>query len=124
MIERAGTKTVLVVDDDPLVRETAAALLQDLGYRVLVAVGGVEALQLLDRDRTIDLLFADIRMPDMDGITLADFATALRPNLAVLFATGFAELAAPVIGSFEILQKPYHPVQLGSAIDDALARAA
>jgi CheY-like chemotaxis protein len=101
-------------------------LLLLLGYEVVIASGGEEALDLLSRDRSIDVLFTDIRMPGMDGFTLADFATILRPDLAVLFATGFAdELAgAHRIPGIKILQKPFGHMQLRPAIDEVLTRAA
>jgi CheY-like chemotaxis protein len=120
MIERP--KTVLVVEDDRDVREVALAVLDDAGYRVLEAVNGDEALRLLmaHPDLRIDVLFTDVVMPGrLDGIDLASAACAIRPDLRVLYATGFAnlvradrdtELQGPV------LHKPYRPGELRGAI--------
>jgi CheY-like chemotaxis protein len=126
MADVAHTPKVLLVDDDPFVRDTAGELLRALGYEVVSAANGDEALDLLSWDRSIDVLFTDVRMPGMDGFTLADFATVLRPELAVLFATAFADTlaGARTMPGVTILQKPYRLAQLGPAIGSALARAA
>ncbi|GIL39159.1 response regulator [Roseiterribacter gracilis] len=126
MVELAHTPKILFVEDDTVVRDVVGELLVLLGYEVVIASSGEEALDCLSRDRSINVLFTDIRMPGMDGFTLADFATILRPDLAVLFATGFAEELAGahrMLGT-KVLQKPYRQTQLRPAIDEALARAA
>lgn len=117
---------VLFVEDDLIVRDVVQELLVMNGYQVVVAANGEEALDLLSRDRSIDVLFTDIRMPGMDGFTLADFATILRPDLAVLYATGFAEELADArrMPGITVLQKPYRHHQLQPAINEVLARAA
>lgn len=126
MVELAHTPKVLLVDDDSFVRDAAGELLRALGYEVVSAASGEDALELLSRDRSIDVLFTDVRMPGMDGFTLADFATVLRPELAVLFATAFADAlaGASTMPGVTILQKPYRLAQLGCAIGGVLARAA
>ncbi|MDB5366630.1 MAG: sensor hybrid histidine kinase [Rhodospirillales bacterium] len=126
MGQLAHTPKVLLVDDDPFVRDTAGELLRALGYDVVSAASGDEALDLLSWDRSIDVLFTDVRMPGMDGFTLADFATVLRPELAVLFATAFADAlaGARTMPGVTILQKPYRLAQLGPAIGGVLTRAA
>jgi CheY-like chemotaxis protein len=115
-------KTVLVVEDDRDVREIALVVLEAAGYCVLEAASGDEAYRLLlsRTDLHIDVLFTDVVMPGrLDGIDLAIAARALRPELRVLYATGFAnlvranrdnELRGPV------LRKPYRPRELRRAI--------
>jgi CheY-like chemotaxis protein len=115
-------KTVLVVEDDPDVREIAVAVLETEGYRVLEAANGDKALRLLAGapEVHVDLLFTDVVMPGrLDGIDLANEVRRLRPRLLVLYATGFAnlvrdhdysELRGPV------LRKPYRPVELRRAV--------
>src|SRR5436853_2719856 len=88
-------KTILVVEDDPEVREVARAGIEGAGYRVLEAATGDDAHRLLlaHPDLRVDVLFTDIVMPGrLDGVDLAIQARALRPDLQVLFSTGFANL--------------------------------
>lgn len=120
MIEPA--KTVLVVEDDRDVREIAVAVLEAEGYRVLESASGDEALRLLmaHPDVRIDVLFTDVVMPGrLDGIDLANAARMLRPDLRVLYATGFANLVREnrdVELRGPVLRKPYRPGELRSAI--------
>jgi signal transduction histidine kinase/CheY-like chemotaxis protein len=105
-------KTVLVVEDDPDVREVTVAAVADLGYGVREAANAQEALALLNTDTPVDLLFSDIVMPgDLSGIELAVQARRLRPTLKVLLTSGKAG-AIPAAGtitenSFDVLEKPY-----------------
>src|SRR5260370_19482804 len=113
MIEPANT--ILVVEDDRDVRELAIAVLETAGYRVLEAASGDEAHRLLlaHPDLRIDLLFTDIVMPGgLDGIDLANAACALRPELKVLYATGFANLVREHHQEQlhrSVLAQPYRP---------------
>ncbi|MDR6992728.1 PAS domain-containing protein [Luteimonas sp. 3794] len=79
---------VLVVDDEPAVRQFSTDALTELGYRVLAADGAANALQLLDAHPDIVLLFTDVVMPEVNGRQLADAALQRRPDLKVLFASG------------------------------------
>src|SRR5207302_4361670 len=86
--------TILVVEDDPDVREMIVGILSDLGHRTLVATNGPEALAFLNRDHSVDLLFTDIVMPaGMSGTELARQASRLRPDLKVLLSSGYAREA-------------------------------
>jgi PAS domain S-box-containing protein len=108
-------ETVLVVEDSPSVRETAASLIQSLGYRVLTADRAQSALDLLDAGTPVDLLFTDIIMPGgVSGVDLARIARDRRPGLKVLFTTGFAEdvLGPGASGDGPMLVKPYQRHQL------------
>jgi CheY-like chemotaxis protein len=86
-------QTVLVVENEPRVRHLTIAGLRELGYTVLEAEDGEAALKLLDAYAEIALLFTDVVMPKMDGRKLATEALRRRPNLKVLFTTGFTKNA-------------------------------
>jgi CheY-like chemotaxis protein len=106
-----GSETVLLVDDDDVVRATVAAMLEDLGYNVRSAAGGARALEMLQADPDILLLFTDVVMPGMGGRELAERALSLRPRLRVLFTSGYTENAIVHNGRLdqgvELLSKPY-----------------
>ncbi len=103
--------TILVAEDDDRVREVTVEMLREAGFRVLSASDGAAALQTIEREAGIDLLFSDIVMPGgLDGIALARAARRIRPGLPVLLATGFAGLATDgeeTAHGFEIVAKPY-----------------
>jgi PAS domain S-box-containing protein len=123
----AGGATILVVEDDPDVREMVVGILSDLGYRTLVASNGPEALAILDRDRSVDLLFTDIVMPaGMSGTELARRASRLRPDLKVLLSSGYAREANPSHSArteFPFIAKPYRPMALGKKLEEVLSGA-
>jgi CheY-like chemotaxis protein len=102
-------KTILVVDDDPDVRDYAISVLEELGYRVLAASDGEGALSVLQRDGRVDLLFTDVVMPGLNGFEVAQRAVATSPNIKVLFASGYATDLTPAA---HFLRKPYRPQQL------------
>jgi len=112
--------TILVVDDDPDVREYAISVLEDLGYRVLSAPDGEAALHVLERDGRVDLLFTDIVMPGLSGFEVARRAVEVVPKLKILFASGYATDLTP---AGRLLKKPYRPQQLGSEIASLLPSA-
>ena len=88
------SSTILVVDDDRVVREGAAEGLRRAGYRVLEASSGKDALALLEKEGAIDLLLTDIQMQRMDGGELAEAAQSKQPDLRVLFMSGYTSGAA------------------------------
>jgi len=104
-------RCVLVADDDELVRFTHAELLEDVGCTVVQAVDGAEALALLGYN-SVDLLLTDIRMPGLDGWTLAERARELQPGLPVLYATGALDAAGPVVPGGIVLDKPFRRAEL------------
>jgi CheY-like chemotaxis protein len=114
---------ILVVDDDPEVRPLAATILRNAGFAVLEADGGDQALGLLDRHRDVALIVTDIVMPGIDGFVLADRAKALRPDLRVVYTTGYSEAlgASRAAAHGAVLPKPYHPRQLEAVVRAALA---
>lgn len=98
---------VLVVDDDPLVASLTASMLDELGHSVIELHSGREALELLRTDEPIDLMMTDYLMPAMTGMELAAAARELRPHLAILLATGFAELTDSAPVDMPRITKPY-----------------
>jgi PAS domain S-box-containing protein len=110
---RTLRRRVLVVDDNPAVRDVTVAMLQNLGCQVFQADGGTAALQMLADHADVDVLVADFAMPGMNGADLALAARALRPALAVLLVTGFVDLSA--LGDVDpdwLLPKPFTESQL------------
>jgi len=110
------------------VRDVARASLEAAGYRVLEAASGDDAYRLLiaHPDLEVDVLFTDVVMPGrLDGIDLAEAARRLRPKLAVLFATGFANLVRnnrDIDLRGPVLRKPYRPAELCRAMLAVLER--
>ena len=117
--KRLEETTILVVDDDPDVRDYAISVLKDLGYRVLEAADGEAALSLLEREGEVDLLFTDVAMPGLNGFEVARRAVAVAPDLKVLFASGYATDHTP---AGRLLKKPYRPHQLGTEVAALLPR--
>jgi PAS domain S-box-containing protein len=107
--------SILTVDDDALVLLNTAAMLEDLGHVVHQASSGAEALGVL-ADHDVDVLLTDFAMPQMNGVELADAARAQRPSLAVLLATGFAELGDTAAAHLPRLAKPFTQAELARAI--------
>jgi two-component system cell cycle sensor histidine kinase/response regulator CckA len=123
-----GTETILMIEDHDALREIAQKTLEGYGYTVLTASNGQEAVQLFRTNgERIDLVVSDVVMPKMSGPAAAAEMRALRPNLRVLFTTGYsAELQlisdANRIG-MPILQKPYSPKALAARVREALNQA-
>ena len=97
---------VLVVEDDPFVREMAVTGLEDAGLEAIEAASGEDALRLLQAGITVDALLTDIRLPGADGWAVARAYRERFPDLRVLYVTGYAEQMQPVPGGI-ILSKPY-----------------
>jgi PAS domain S-box-containing protein len=120
-----GNEIILVVDDNKELRDVALRQLQDFGYRTIPASDGAQALEIIQGGAPIDLLFTDVVMPGrLDGRTLADAARHLRPNLKVLFVSGFTAAAASAATGdefgFNLLSKPYRKDELGRRIRAAI----
>lgn len=95
---------VLVVDDEVLVRMNAVDMFEDLGFEVLEAGSGPEALAKLEERPDISLLFSDCRMPGMTGPELAEIAARLRPSLRIVLVSGYIGIG---LGGWTYLAKPY-----------------
>lgn len=121
-----GSETILLVEDDDLVRQFAVRQLRDVGYKVLDAPHGPAALAIMrNHDEPIDLLFTDVIMPEgMSGRVLADEACKLQPDLKVVFSSGYTETAILHHGRLDanvaLLNKPYRRAELVACIRDAL----
>jgi predicted ATPase/signal transduction histidine kinase/CheY-like chemotaxis protein len=120
-----GSATVLLVDDDEQVRSAARRILQRDGYRLLEASGPGEALLICEQHSgPIDLLLSDVVMPRMSGPELAERIVAVRPDIRLLFMSGYTELPFPrqTLGSnpVELLQKPFTPQTLAESVGNAL----
>jgi CheY-like chemotaxis protein len=116
--------SILLVDDDGAVRDVTAAMLREIGYRVEEANSGEAALDLIGRER-FDLAVIDYAMPGMSGAELAGTVRDERPNLPVLFVTGFAERGAlSGISDRQIVSKPFLTGELAEKVQLALAAPA
>ncbi|MFD1788708.1 ATP-binding protein [Sphingomonas floccifaciens] len=120
-----GVTTVLVVDDEQMVRMIVVDALTDLGYSVLEAADGAAGLRLLETTPHVDLLITDVGLPGgLNGRQVADAARAQRPDLKVMFITGYAENAALNHGhvepGMEILTKPFSVDDLAGRVDRML----
>jgi len=125
-----GTETILVVDDEAALVQSAEAILASLGYATLAAANGPQALAVLDAHPEVDLLFSDVIMPGgMDGYRLAIAARSRRPDLRILLTTGFTrrrETLANGDGRLiarlteTLLGKPYNAAELAFAVRRAL----
>ena len=117
---------VLVVDDEPTVRMLVCEVLSDLGYAALEAEDGPEGLRILESGDRVDLLITDVGLPNgMNGRQLADAAIAMRPDLRVLFITGYADEIATRRGQFDarmdILTKPFSLHTLAGKINKMIS---
>ncbi len=120
-----GSGLILLVEDDDLVRRFARQQLIAMGYDVIAASNGHEAMKMLRERDDIDLLFTDIVMPGgMSGRDLADAAIELRPGLKVLYTSGYSENAIVHHGRLDpgvhLLSKPYRREELAAALKDAM----
>jgi two-component system cell cycle sensor histidine kinase/response regulator CckA len=119
-----GTGTILLVEDEPMVRGVAERALTRHGYTVITADNGEEALEVLDRGEEIVLLITDVVMPAMDGPTMVREARKTRPDLKILFMSGYAEeqLRNSIdIDNVAFLPKPFSVQELAEATRRALA---
>ncbi|MEH2480695.1 PAS domain S-box-containing protein [Nitrobacteraceae bacterium AZCC 2146] len=122
----ATGETVLVVEDETVVRGVIVEMLQDEGYRVLEAIDGPAGLRILRQEMRIDLLVTDVGLPGMNGRQLADQARETRPDLKILFITGYAESAAIAKGflqpGMEMITKPFDLDNLSHRVRDMMAK--
>jgi PAS domain S-box-containing protein len=126
---RGGNETILIAEDHEGVREMARATLESLGYRILVARDGKEALEVFSAHRDpIGLVLLDVIMPRLNGPETYEAIKALHPDVPVIFATGYSNESAAlteIVGrGIAVLQKPYSPKLLGRRVREALDRAA
>jgi CheY-like chemotaxis protein len=123
-----GRESVLLAEDEPLVRLLAKKVLEQAGYRVLVAAGAAEALDILGRpDEPVDLLITDVVMPEISGRELAQRGGALRPGLPVLYMSGYSDDAVARHGILDpgtvLVEKPFTPALFAAKVREALGGA-
>ena len=126
---RAGTETILLVEDEPGVRQLVREMLHRLGYTTLEAGGGAEALRIFEQHRGgIDLLLTDVIMPQMSGRDLAARLRTVQPTLKVLYMSGYTDDMLAHHGVLEpnvyLLPKPFAPDELGAKLREVLDTAA
>ena len=114
--------TIMLVDDEDLVRLGTSELLGDLGYEVVQASSGAEALRLLRAGIEVDLLITDFLMPGMNGVALIEHAAALVPDLKVLLITGYSTIAEGPGAHLPRLSKPYRQAELSHRVDELLSQ--
>jgi CheY-like chemotaxis protein len=121
----ASGETILVVEDDPAVLEYVTAVLTDLHYRVLTASDGPSGIKLLETEgNNVDLLLTDVVMPGMSGRVLAEQARRVKPDIKILFMTGYSQNAIVHEGRLDqgvnLVQKPVMPPELANRVRDLL----
>ena len=102
----------------------AVNVIEELGFNVIAAANGTEALELLQREPAVSLLFTDVVMPGLNGFELARRATRLRPQLKVLYTSGFPRGTTAGEERAHIVRKPYRRSELYHAIQDLLEPSA
>ena len=122
-----GRRSILVVDDEIIVRMLMVDLLEEAGHAVIEAHDGASALRALDDDGAIDLLVTDVGLPGgMNGRQLADTIRAACPNLGVVFVTGYADVPAAAKDTSDpytrVVAKPFKGDDLLRRVDELLAR--
>jgi CheY-like chemotaxis protein len=116
---------ILVVDDDPLMRDFVVDLIASFGYSVVAAADSLEAMAVIANEPTIELVFTDITMPGLNGLMLADMLKHHRPKLKILYTTGGYKVprvkAEAGILHGAIIEKPYLPEDLRRELERSLA---
>jgi CheY-like chemotaxis protein len=124
--QRSGKETILIVDDEDMIRQLAGATLRSRGYTVLQAEDGQQAIDLYSRELDrIDLIVLDLTMPILSGHEAFRHLLELNPRVKVLFASGYAveqlsDLEKELMAGF--VKKPYRPNELVLAVEEALQR--
>jgi CheY-like chemotaxis protein len=123
-----GTETILLAEDEEMVRRLTREVLEMYGYRVLLAAGGGAALLICERhEGPIPLLITDVVMPEMSGRELAARITTMRPEMKVLFMSGYTDASVSGPGEFEegsnFIQKPFTPAALARKVREVLDKA-
>jgi two-component system, cell cycle sensor histidine kinase and response regulator CckA len=123
--ENSGTETLLIVENEPAIRNLLQVALRRNGYTVLAAESGREALELVrNYDGAIDLLITDVMMPDMDGPELVRQLSTIRPDTRTLFMSGYMDDTLGERGilssNANFIQKPFSPRTIAQKVRDIL----
>lgn len=120
-----ASSTILIVEDDANFRSLERDLLEDEHYRVLEADSGEEALSILQNESSIDLMLLDLRLPQMDGISVLKETLKIRPDLAVVLISGHGDIESAVkavrLGAYDFLEKPVQSGRLLLTVERALS---
>jgi CheY-like chemotaxis protein len=118
-VQAARQGKILVVDDERDLADLACALLDAYGFEAIAAYSAQEALEMLERDGAIDVLFSDVMMPRMTGLELADVVRARHPHVAIVLTSGYTapDLLAGHERGYRYLAKPYRAVELVWMVD-------
>lgn len=111
--------TVLVAEDEPMLRAVVRETLRRAGLAVIEAADGIAGLEVLRSDRPIDVLLTDVKMPGLNGYQLAEAALSLRPALRVMLMTGFTDEAMPDAirkASIPVIRKPFNFATLATSV--------
>lgn len=121
--EALAPRTVLVVDDEPMIRKLVTWILRRRGYEVIQAEDGEEGLESFDAHEVIDLVLSDIVMPKLDGVGMVRALRERRPSVPVLFMSGYTGHDRPALDDDDLrllLSKPFTPDQLVARIEQVL----
>ncbi len=126
--ELSPRATILVVEDEPLLRDSASRLLESLGYRVLAAADGPNALEILSKGEKIDVLFSDVVLPGgMTGEMLANQVKERHPKVKILLTSAYSRevliAQGRLVGKLPLLNKPFRRDQLSKSVQDLLIEA-
>jgi CheY-like chemotaxis protein len=119
----AGTE-ILVVEDDPRVSRATVGSLEEIGYRPIPCASGREAIEILAREKHIQLIITDVMMPEMTGPELVREVSSRYPWIGILYVTGYVGEAgeAEDLAGYDLLRKPFTVAALGDAVASALAK--
>jgi two-component system cell cycle sensor histidine kinase/response regulator CckA len=120
-----GEGKILVVEDDTTVRELTGRILENGGYTILTAGSAEKALEILANGGPVDLMITDMVMPGMNGMELSQEALQTRPDLPILFISGYTDdpgIRLGVPDGLPFLSKPFHPNELLSKVRDLLKK--
>jgi CheY-like chemotaxis protein len=119
-VDGGGSETVLLVEDEPIVRQLVQEMLEAEGYEVVAAASPLEAIAIADAGTSPDVVLTDVTMPGMNGLQLAGELQQRQPSLRVVFTSGYAVDVADEIGSAPFLQKPFSSAALSQTVRAAL----
>jgi len=115
--------TVLLAEDEPMLRRVVHETLRRAGFIVVDAADGTAGLEILQSDASIDMLLTDVKMPGLNGYQLAEAGLSLRPTMKVMVMTGYADEAIPDLireASIPIMRKPFNFETLATSIRDVI----
>jgi CheY-like chemotaxis protein len=115
--------TVLLAEDEPMLRQVVRETLRRAGFVVIEAADGTAGLEILQSDTLIDIMLTDVKMPGLNGYQLAEASLSLRPQMRVMLMTGYADEAIPEAiraASIPIIRKPFNFANLASSLREAI----